>query len=110
MRAAAVQLNSTRDIRRNLDAAERLTRAAAADGAEFVLLPERFDVRGGHDDYAASAAPIDEHASVAWARQLAGDLGIDLIAGSIAERRDGHAKLNNTSVHVGPGGEIKAVY
>jgi predicted amidohydrolase len=110
MRAAAVQLNSTQDIRRNLDAAERLTRAAAEDGAELVLLPERFDVRGGHDDYSASAAPVEEHASVQWAKDLAADLGIDLIAGSLAERRDGHAKLNNTSVHVGPGGAIKAIY
>jgi predicted amidohydrolase len=110
MRAAAVQLNSTDDRSRNLAAAERLTRAAAADGARFVVLPERFDVRGGHDDYARTAVPVDEHESVAWARELAAELKIDLIAGSIAERRPGHAKLNNTSVHVGPDGDVKAVY
>jgi len=33
-----------------------------------------------------------------------------LVAGSIAERREGHEKLANTSVHVGPDGEIRAVY
>ena len=35
MRAAAIQLNSTADVGRNLEAAERLVRAAAADGAEL---------------------------------------------------------------------------
>jgi predicted amidohydrolase len=110
MRAAAVQLNSTQDRRRNLDAAEHLTRAAAADGAELVLLPERVDMRGGHDDYVANAAPIDRHPTVDWARGLASDLGIDLIAGSISERREGRDKLSNVSVHLGPDGQVKAVY
>src|SRR3954465_9885464 len=98
MRAAAVQLNSTRDRDRTLDAAERLTRAAAADGAQLVLLPERFDVRGGHDDYVANAHAIEDHPSVAWTQALASDLNIDLIAGSLSELRPGHEKVHNTSV------------
>ena len=32
------------------------------------------------------------------------------MAGSVAERRDGHERVSNTSVHVGPDGEIRAVY
>jgi predicted amidohydrolase len=32
------------------------------------------------------------------------------VAGSIPELRDGRDKLSNTSVHVGPDGEIKGVY
>ena len=31
---------------RNLEEADRLIRAAAADGAELVVLPERLDMRG----------------------------------------------------------------
>ena len=46
MRAAAVQLNSTADTERNLATAERLTRAAAGDGAQLVVLPEKFNVLG----------------------------------------------------------------
>ena len=110
LRAAAVQLNSTQDRDENLARAERLTRAAAADGATLVLLPERADVRGNGDDYERSAAPVDEHATVRWAKRLARELHIDLIPGSLVERRDGHAKSSNTSVHVGPEGELKAVY
>ena len=32
------------------------------------------------------------------------------MAGSVAERREGHERVSNTSVHVGPDGEIRAVY
>ena len=110
MRAAAVQINSTQDRDRNLATAERLTREASADGADLVVLPERVDVRGGREDYERHAAPVDHHPTVEWAQALARDLRIDLIAGSISERRDGHGKLNNTSVHVGPDGAVKAVY
>ena len=38
------------------------------------------------------------------------ELGIDLVAGSIAERVPGSEKTSNTSVHVGPDGEVRAVY
>ena len=110
MRAAAVQLNSTQDHDRNLATAERLTRAAAGDGATLVLLPEHADVRGDGDDYDRSAAPIDRHDTVGWAQGLARELGIDLIPGSLVERRDGHEKSANTSVHIGPDGDLKAVY
>jgi predicted amidohydrolase len=109
MRAAAVQLQSTTDTDRNLASAERLVRAAAADGAELVVLPERLDIRGGTSDYLAGAEPLDGR-PVEWARGLARELRIDLVAGSVAERRDGHERVSNTSVHVGPDGEIRAVY
>jgi deaminated glutathione amidase len=110
VRAAAVQLESTVDKDRNLEDADRLTRAAAADGAELVVLPERTDVRGTAADYAAGAEPLDDGRAVNWARETARELGIDLVAGSVNERREGHDRVSNTSVHVGPDGELKAVY
>jgi deaminated glutathione amidase len=109
MRAAAVQLESTTDTEANLASAERLTRAAAAGGAELVVLPERLDIRGAASDYLAGAEPLDGR-PIAWARALARELGIDLVAGSVAERREGRERVSNTSVHVGPDGEIRAVY
>ena len=110
MRAAAVQLNSTEDKDRNLETADRLTRAAAADGAELVVLPEKFNVLGTHDHYRQGAEPIEGGRTIDWARATARELGIDLVAGSIPELREGRDKLSNTSVHVGPDGEIKGVY
>src|SRR5919107_3414398 len=109
MRAAAVQLQSTTDTEANLASAERLTRAAVADGAELVVLPERLDIRGGTSDYLSGAEPLDGR-PVTWARELARELRIDLVAGSVAERRDGRQRVSNTSVHVGPDGEIRAAY
>jgi deaminated glutathione amidase len=109
MRAAAVQLESTPDRERNLESAERLVRAAAADGADLVVLPERLDIRGATRDYLEGAEPLDGR-PVSWARELAAELGIDLVAGSVAERREGHERVANTSVHAGPDGELHAVY
>jgi predicted amidohydrolase len=109
MRAAAVQLNSGADTGRNLEAADRLARAAARDGAELVVLPEKFNVLGSEEQTLAGAEALDGPA-LRWARAIARELGIDLVAGSIAERREDHEKLANTSVHVGPDGELRAVY
>jgi predicted amidohydrolase len=110
MRAAAVQLNANEDRDRNLAAADRLTRAAAAEGAGLVVLPERLDIRGRNRRYREGAEELGSSPVLRWARETARDLGIDLVAGSIAERREEHEKLSNTSVHVGPDGEVKAVY
>ncbi len=109
MRAAAIQMNSTADKQRNLATAERLVRAAAADGSTLVVLPEKFNVLGTRDDLIEGAEPLDGP-TLAWARSLARELGIDLVAGSIAERRAGHDKLSNTSVHIGPDGRDRALY
>jgi len=109
MRAAAVQLNSTDDKERNLATADRLGRAAAADGADLIVLPEKFNVLGEHEHYVAGAEPLDGP-TVGWARDTARELRVDLIAGSIVEQREGRDKLGNTSVHVGPDGEVKGVY
>ena len=109
MRAAAVQLNSTDDKERNMATADRLARDAVADGADLVVLPEKFNVLGEHDDYVRGAEALDGP-TITWARDLARELGVDLVAGSIVERREGREKLGNTSVHVGPDGELRAVY
>ena len=109
MQAAAVQLNSTEDRERNLATAERLTRAAAGAGAELVVLPEKFNVLGTDIDHERGAEPL-EGPTVAWARAIARELAIDLVAGSFVERREGRDKLSNTSVHVGPDGRVHAVY
>ena len=46
MRAAAIQLNATDDVDRNLETADRLVRQAAGLGAELVVLPETWTVMG----------------------------------------------------------------
>jgi predicted amidohydrolase len=107
LRVAAVQLNSTDQKARNLEVAERLVCAAAADGAELVALPEKWNLLAGGEALLAGAEPLDGPslgAARAWAREL----GIHLLAGSISER--GPEKAFNTSVLIGPSGEDVAVY
>ncbi len=109
MRAGAVQLNSTEDVEANLATADRLVREAARLGAELVVLPEKWSVLGTPEQMDAGAETLDGR-SITWARATAAELGIELLAGSIVEKVQGQAKHANTSVHVGPDGEIKAVY
>jgi deaminated glutathione amidase len=109
MRAAAIQLNSTADKRRNLEAAERLVREAAGDGADLVALPEKWNVLGDAEALREGAEPLGGPtltAAGSWAREL----GIHLLAGSIPERVEGQPKLFNTSVLIGPDGELHARY
>jgi predicted amidohydrolase len=107
LRAAAIQLNSTADKARNLAAAERLVRDAAADGAGLVALPEKWNLLGSGEELLAGAESLDGP-SLTAARGWARDLGVHLLAGSISER--GEEKAANTSVLIGPGGEDLAVY
>jgi len=107
LRAAAVQLNSTGDKGRNLEAAERLVRAAAADGARLVALPEKWNLLAGGEGLLAGAEPLDGP-SLSAARGWARELGVHLLAGSISEQST--EKAFNTSVLIGPGGEDLAVY
>jgi predicted amidohydrolase len=109
MRAAAIQLTATADKARNLETADRLVRAAAKDGATLVVLPEKWSVLGHADDLRAGAEPLDGPA-LTWARGVARELGIDLVAGSIAERVEGRDRGSNTSVHIGPDGMDRASY
>jgi deaminated glutathione amidase len=107
LRVAAVQLNSTSDKARNLAGAERLVRAAAADGAELVALPEKWNLLAAGEELLAGAEPLDGP-SLTAARGWARALGIHLLAGSICESSG--EKASNTSVLIGPDGEDLATY
>ena len=109
MRAAAVQLNSQENKERNLEVAERLVRDAARDGAELVCLPEKWNLLGDSAALLDGAEPL-EGPSLSAARAWARELGVHLLAGSIAERVEGHERLSNTSVLIGPQGDDLAVY
>lgn len=109
MRVAAVQLNSTADLGRNLETAERLVRDAAGDGAALVALPEKWNLLGSADDLREGAEPLDGPTLTAvsgWAREL----GVAVLAGSIPERVEGADRLANTSVLFDREGDVAATY
>jgi predicted amidohydrolase len=109
VRVGAIQLNANEDTARNIATADRLVRQAASLGAELIALPEKWTVLGTRKHMEAGAQTLDGPA-VSWAREVARELGIDLLAGSMYERAPDREKGFNTSVHVGPDGEIKSVY
>jgi predicted amidohydrolase len=109
VRVAAVQLNSNGDKERNLAAAQRLIRAAATDGAEFVALPEKWNLLASGEELIVGAELLDGP-SLTAARGWARELGIHLLAGSISERGAEGEKASNTSVLIGPDGKDIAVY
>jgi predicted amidohydrolase len=109
VRAAAVQLTSTDDLDRNLETADRLTRGAARDGAQLIVLPEKWHGLSG-EEAKRSEQPLASGPVATWASRAAKELEVDLVAGSFPERSEDADKPFNTSIHVGPDGELKASY
>lgn len=101
-------MSATTDVGENLETASRLVGEAAAQGAGLVVLPEKWPVLGAIHHMRAAAQPLDGEL-VSGLCSLASELGIDLVAGSVSEPGDDE-RLFNSSIHVGPDGEVKAVY
>jgi predicted amidohydrolase len=113
MRVAAVQTTAGPDRQRNLDAAALLVAEAVRQGAGLVVLPEYFSVAGDPEVLRRHAEPL-AGPTVAWASDLAGRMGIWLLAGSFPEHPQPGAgeseRLFNTSCLIGPDGAVQAVY
>lgn len=109
MRVGLVQLTSTGDRDRNLEAADRHVRGAAAAGATLVVLPEMFNALGPPEIRRAASEPLDGP-TAAWASELAATLGIHLLAGSFLEAVQGDERHYNTSCLFDPEGRRVALY
>lgn len=106
---AAAQMVSTEDKAHNLDAATRLIRQAAGLGARLVGLPENFSWMGPEAERPSAAETLDGP-TLSRMAQLARELRLTLLAGSILEAGAPGGRLYNTSVLFGPEGERLAVY
>ncbi|MDQ5895902.1 MAG: Carbon-nitrogen hydrolase family protein [Actinomycetota bacterium] len=108
MKAAVVQINSGQDRSRNIEVAGALVAAAAREGAELVVLPEKWSLLGDGRVLSEGAESLDGEAITA-ARGWARELGINLLAGSFTEA-SAHGLPTNTSVLISPEGAIGAEY
>lgn len=106
---AAAQMVSTEDKAHNLDAATRLVRQAAGLGARLVGLPENFAWMGPEAERPSIAETL-EGPTLSRMAELARELRLTLLAGSILEAGAPGGRLYNTSVLFGPHGERLAVY
>ncbi|MEE2787249.1 MAG: carbon-nitrogen hydrolase family protein [Myxococcota bacterium] len=113
--AACVQLCSTTDIERNLRAAETLIRRAASMGARLIATPENTSLLGPQFHKVEQAEPIDGAIGQRF-RQLADELGVYLLIGSLNEQRRHSTgqvdmeRCHNTSLLFGPDGHLLSTY
>jgi predicted amidohydrolase len=106
---AAVQMTSGADKGKNLEVAHRLVRRAARRGASFVGLPENVAWMGPESERDAAAEDLEGPTLKEFA-DLAKELKITLLAGSVLERGAPDGRCFNTSVVFGPDGARLAVY
>lgn len=109
---AVLQMCSGPDLERNLAQAERLTRAAAADGAKLVVLPECFALLAPEGEKQKIAEVLPGGGPVlARMSALAVATGAELVLGGFWERAEHDAsKVRNACVHVAEDGGVRAVY
>ncbi|HSL01388.1 MAG TPA: carbon-nitrogen hydrolase family protein [Rubrobacteraceae bacterium] len=107
--AAVIQMSSTPDKEENRRTAEDMIREAASAGAELVALPELWNCHGLESVYCENAEPVPGPTTELMA-ELARELGIYLLGGSILEGGPGDDRLSNTSTLFAPSGEMVALY
>ena len=109
LRVAAIQMSSTPDKEGNKETAEALIREAVSAGSDLVALPELWSCHGFDEAYRENAEPVPGP-TTEFLGELARELGIYLLGGSILEGDPGAQRLSNTSTFFDPSGEMTAVY
>jgi predicted amidohydrolase len=107
---ACVQNCAGPEIGPSLEEATALVRAARAQGAELICLPEYFScLKTSDDQFVVGALSEAEHPALPHFRDLARELGAWLLLGSLAIKA-GPGKVTNRSYLVDAAGEIAARY
>lgn len=108
---AAIQMSMAVDVATNVATAERLVRAAAATGAQVILIPELFEGHYFCKDQRASelarALPIEGHPTIEHFMKLAQELGVVLPI-SVYERANN--TLFNTVAMIDADGSMLGIY
>lgn len=111
MKIAALQMVSTPDWDRNLDAACRLIAEAAAAGAQLVVLPEYFCLLGRRDDDKLTIAESPGDGPIqAMLAEAARAHGLWVVGGTLPLRGTDAAHALNTCFVFGPDGRAAARY
>lgn len=110
IKVACVQMNSGPVVKDNLVQAEQLIREAASHGAEFILTPENTDqICFPMSKKLEVVKTFEEHMAVPFFAALAKELGVILLIGSIAVKRE-CGKVSNQSLLYNASGELVARY
>ena len=107
---ACVQTSSARDVEENIRTVGKQIREAHKRGAEFIMLPETVGmVEPNKDMRLKKAAPEGKDKALRAFRELATELKVWLLIGSLAIRTTGR-RLANRSFLVDPRGKVVASY
>jgi predicted amidohydrolase len=109
---AVVQLSSQGELGENLAQCERWVGAAAARGAELVVLPENFAFMGEEADRVALAESLSDPTGpiLRTLAELARRHRVHIVAGGMPEQSGDPARPFNTNVAVDPSGAVAASY
>jgi len=112
MKIAAVQMVSTPDVARNLEAATRLIAQAAAEGVQLVALPEYFCVLGRNErDKLAVAEASGDGPIQQMLSRSAREHGVWLVGGTLPIRIAGETEhVRNACCAFAPDGSLVARY
>lgn len=111
LKIAAVQMVSTPEVAENLEQAGRLLRQAAAEGAQLLLLPEYWPILGRREsDKLAVAEAAGEGPIQQWMADMARELGVWLIGGTVPLVSPEDGKVLNTCLAFDPDGGLQARY
>ena len=111
MKIAALQMVSTPDVERNLEAARGLIAAAAAEGAELVALPEYFCFLGRADRDKLGVAEVPGDGPIQAALSAAAQAhGVWVIGGTLPMRGADPDRVFNANCVYGPDGALVARY
>ncbi len=111
MKIAALQMVSTPDVGRNLEAAGRLMAQAQREDVALVVLPEYFCLMGRRDDDKRAIAEAPGHGPIqAFLAQQAKALGLWVVAGTLPLQEPGATQLRNSNLVFGPDGLQHARY
>jgi predicted amidohydrolase len=106
MRCAALQFFATPfDLTRNLETAERLIRAAAAQGAQLVVLPELFNTGYVYTPRLFAFAETEDGLTLGYLVRLSSELKVYL-AGPLLLREGAPSRVFNVFVLIEPDGKI----
>lgn len=109
-RAACLQMNSGNDLAANLAQLKRMVTEAAGQGARFVLSPEYCLMMDGSGRVMREGAlPADGGAVLNELQQLASDLKIWMLAGSLTLKTD-EERIVNRSFLITADGAVAATY
>ena len=109
-RVAAIQLTSGDNSADNIAQAAPLIAQAAADGAQFIALPENAFYMRREGTAKVADVPLAAHAGVQFAQAAAKQHGVWLLVGSVRAQEVGMEKAANRSVLIAPDGAVAAHY